>query len=172
MKISPQERRKRREIYQLLYRIQQRYGTKADMYKFEAGELDPETGEHSAGTREKIALRHFISWDATINQKFEYDISFIKANSNFAYGGLFQVGDRVAIVSRRELQISESFEMDASYYVVMRGERWNIHRFTELDVRAGWFLHLRKVNAQELHQTLEPVVQHFISFEQDITATL
>lgn len=178
MKLSPKDKRRRREIYRLLYRMQRRYGIEADLYKYQevdtGDSFDVETGKPTSGesAREKISLKRFISWDATLNQKFEYDISFIKANSNFAYGGLFQVGDRIGIIGRNEGKISESFEMEQEFYLVLKGKRYNIHRWNELDPRAGWIVHMRSVNSQLLHQNLEGRVQHHISLEQTITATL
>ncbi len=131
-----QEKIKRRWIRQVLYAFRRTHGVPAEYYKLTSNP-DVESGEKWT-TRSVTYIPQFISGDITLARKFEYDIGFVKGNSNFTYGMLFEAGDRIGIIDGEYLD-----EVKEQDYVVYDDQRYNIRKIIKLDGGAGWILHLR-----------------------------
>ena len=167
-KLSQEQKRKRQDIQRILYRLRLRFGIKADLYKYaEGATFDPETGKSGTPTRTQIKLKKFISWAAMVSEKFEYDLAYVAANKNFTYGGFFEIGDRIGIIDWPGEKLSDDFEMDLSYYIVLDGQRYNIKKYEQLDHKAGFIMHLRRISEQLPHQTISRIVQHQLVITSD-----
>jgi|2_EtaG_2_1085320.scaffolds.fasta_scaffold00029_6 hypothetical protein len=167
-RLSQEQKRKRQDMRKILYSLRMRYGVKAELYKYEEGvTFDPETGKSGVATRTQIKLRKFVSWAAMTSEKFEYDLAYVAANKNFTYGGLFEVGDRFAIIDWPGEKLADNFEMDLSFYIVLDGVRYNIKKYEQLDHKAGFIMYLRRINEQLPHQIISRTVQHQLVISND-----
>ena len=172
-RLSQAQKRKRQDMQRILYSLRYRYGLPADLYKYEeGGNFDPSTGKSDPAIRTKEKLKRFMSWSALSHEKFEYDLAYVAANKNFTYGGLFEIGDRIGIIDWPGEKLPDDFKMDLSYYLVLDGVRYNIEKYDELDHKAGFIMHVRRVNEQQPHQVLEVTVQHQLTFNETIGGTV
>ncbi len=167
------ERIKRKGIKEALYAFRETHGVPADLYLVTVGTPDFETGDKSV-TVTKISIPQFITGSVALMKKFEYDISYIKANSNFAYGGFFEVGDRFGIVDGTYLydQNGKFREIKQEDYIVYDGKRYDPKRILKLDAESGYLLHLRMVKGAAFKQIHEQFVYDTLSIEEDILGEL
>jgi len=106
-----------------------------------------------------------VSVEYTLTQRFEYDLSFLAANKNFTYGGIFEVGDRVAVLSAYDF--ANGFLPTTDDYVVCQGKRFTVHKFTELDAKAGWLVHLRNTQGVLPGRVIERSFKHVLELEHE-----
>jgi len=158
------EKTKRRNVRGILYQARRQWGVPAKLVRETSGVFDTKTGK-SSPTRVYHDIRQFVTWQAMTAQKFEYDMSYVAANKNFTYGGLFEVGDRVAIIDRADLDL----EIKLSDWIIYDSKRFTIKRLTELDFNVGYMLHLRVLAQDPPYQVIDKEVIHVVSVEQEVT---
>lgn len=159
-------RRRRREIRQVLYRLKRRYGGLLEYYTIVPGTPNLLTGSKGTETKTVYALRRCVSLEYTLSQRFEYDLSFLAANKNFTYGGIFEVGDRVAVLDSSDFPIGFTPQTDDR--CVVQGKSYLLHGYTEMDAKAGWLIHLRHTQATIPGRVIEKTVKHILEIEQEI----
>jgi len=168
--MNPTERAKRRHIRQILYEYRLRYGVPAELYLTSVGDINIETGD-KAITFTCIQIPQLITESVDLIKKFEYDISFIKANSNFAYGAFFEVGDRFAILDSIFLP-SEDTQIGQNDYFVYNSRRYDPKKIQKLDGDTGYLLQLRSISGTEFNQVYNKFVRSSITIEQEIDGEL
>lgn len=161
---SRRERIKRREVHRIFYSLERKFGLPADFYKVTSGVPDLDTGRLNVETV-VTRLTHFITCSMKEAHKFEYDLSFLAANKNFTYGGLYKPGDRLGLFSGRNLP--EGFKVAMSDYIVWDGTKYDIVEITTLDHQAGFALQLRATENQKPYQSLSAVVYERMTFTED-----
>lgn len=166
--MNPTEQIKRNYIRQILYEYRLRYGVPAELYLASVGEPNYETGEKEVSIQ-RIDMPQLVTESVDLIRKFEYDISFIKANSNFAYGAFFEVGDRFAIIDGIFLNGVEIHQND---YIVYNRKRYDPKKIQKLDGDTGYLLQLRSVEGQEFNQIFHQFVRSSITVEQEIDIEL
>lgn len=168
MALTKVERVKRREMRLMLYSLERKWGVPADLYKITVGTPNFETGG-KATTLAKYHIPKFITHGVQFDQKFEYDLSFLAANKNFTYGGVYQPGDRFAIVNSESLN---GVVLDMKDYFVYGGLRYAIQRLQQIDYKVGWFVHLRHTPGTTPNQVHERAVWSRVTSTQDIVGEL
>lgn len=157
------ERIKRKFLSRILYEYRQRFGVPADLYKVSVGTPNYETGNKSV-TLSKIKIPQLITLTANAIKKFEYDISYIKANSNFAYGGFYTPNDRFMIVDGVYLDGQTIQQED---YIVYNEQKYSMQRIETLDAESGYMLHTRSTIGEQFNQIHEVYVRSIIEVEQE-----
>jgi hypothetical protein len=143
-----------RQIKHLLYRLKRDLGIPASFYKFEVVSVNYQTGV-STTTRSKTAISRVVLLPEKIRTRFEYDLTFLAANKNFAYGGFFQTRDRQVIIDASDLAV----EVEMDEYLVFQNRRYNVVQITPLDYDAGWYLVVRETQEQDPNQLTETQVR-------------
>ncbi len=153
------ERIKTQELRRVIYELKQRWGVPADLYKVTVGVPDLETGD-SGVTLQKIVIPQMVYGGFTFMKKFQYSISFIRANSNFSYGGFFEVGDIFALVTGVDINDKD--------YIVVGNKKYNTQKSDQLtdDI---WMLHLRQTTGQQFGQIYDMYVRSQVDVEQEIS---
>ena len=136
--LTKQQRIRRRGILVALYSLERTWGVSADLYRVTAVNPDFDTGKNNT-TRQRYHIPRMITHGIEWSQKFEYDLSFLAANKNFTYGGVYVPGDRMAVV-RNTFGLTA---VEMKDYIVYDGKRYAMQRIEALDYQAGWILHLR-----------------------------
>lgn len=98
-------------IRRTLYSLAKDYGGSFDLYQFVSEDVDQKTGKRTS-QRNRIRIPKAILLPASLSRKFSYDLSFIAANKNFTYGGLYDINTRVVIVESRLLPKGIIFTLD------------------------------------------------------------
>jgi hypothetical protein len=155
---------KRRWIRRILYQFRRTHGVPAEFYQ-NSSSPNFETGE-TGSTRTKIDIPQFITGDVSLIRKFEYDIGFVKGNSNFTYGMLFEVGDRVGIIDGMYLGEYEPKQED---YLVFEDKRYNFVKIIALDGKVGYVVHVRHTKKQPAKRIVEKVIfSNLFDLEQEV----
>lgn len=153
-----QQRQRRQEAKRILYQILHRFGTPAQLYKLTSS-TDVATGARQDVT-EVVELRRFASFEVSFMKKFEYNTAFTQANKNFAYGGIYEVGDRIGFIDHPS--------MNKEWYFILDGRRYNIQEYNELDFNLGYTVHLRSIVNQKRYAKFTASVHHFLTVEQEV----
>lgn len=168
MGLSLRQRMLRRQVRQTLYRLRRRWGVQATLYEVVPGSFDPELGTVSE-TKTVHVIPQLVTWYVTEQQRFEYDLAFVAANKNFTYGATFEMGDRFAIVDG--VYLPDTFNMTESCYFVYDAVRYSLQRWTELDGKAGYLVHIRSTNVEKPEQIIQVHVEHGLTIDHDISGT-
>lgn len=161
--MHPLERRKYRQIKERLRRLCRNRGVPADYYFVTPGTFNRTTGAQDDNTVVVHNYRYVITYEVTEQRKFEYDLAFIAANTNFTYGGLFEVGDKIFILEDKGFVPGVE-----NHYIVQSGERYNVHKVGKFDFGAGYVVHARRTQNQEPNQVIQKTVLHVVTPEQTI----
>lgn len=86
-----------RQIRLILYRLKRDFGQPLTFTQTTSLDQDVKTGQVTR-TERIIRIRRAPILDVAMSRTFSYDLSFIAANKNFTYGGLYDVGTRMIIV--------------------------------------------------------------------------
>ena len=167
MSLRLPERRRRREVQNVLYLMKRAYGIPLDYYQVTPGSVNVETGVVEDDTVTLTEIKRGISFEVTVGQKFEYDLGFVAANKNFTYGGLFEVGDRVIIIDESDLP--SDFQVQENDYFVVSGDRYNIERHFDADAKAGYIFATRRTQGVIRSKTFNRLITDVVTFEQDIS---
>lgn len=91
-----------RQISVILYRLKRNYPAKITIRKTLATYKDLETGEVTRPNR-SFDIRRAIALPERRIPDFIYDLSYIAANKNFAYGGQFSSSTRLVIIDAKDV---------------------------------------------------------------------
>lgn len=166
--MSPVELTKREHLRRALYQFRMRHGVPADLYSLAVGSPNFETGVPGV-TRTKISLPQFITGSVDLLRKFQYSISSVKANSNFSYGGFFEVGDRFGIVDGTYLN---GYQIQQKDYFVYQGKRYDIQKLVALDANSGYLVHIRHVEGSKPYQILDVTIVQTIPVTDEVTGVI
>lgn len=159
-----QQRIQRHDVTLILYALQRKWGTPADLYKVSVGSPDFVSGGKGVSrTLHHIPL--FVTSSVTSTRKFEYDIGYLAANKNFTYGGFYEPGDRLGFIAASD--VPSLIEITQEDYMIINGQRYNMQRIVELDFREGWYLHLRRIKNQKRYAIHEKYLWSRVSIDQD-----
>jgi hypothetical protein len=151
-----------RDTRRILYALKNKWGREAEYYRQVNTVLDVnlESGVVSRDITKVRIRRMIISYPNTI-QKFEYDIGFLAANKNFTYGGFYEPGDLVAIVTYSDLP---NVDVSMEDYFYIDNKKYNIQRFQIIGEQTGWLLHLRTVAGSIGYRCHDKYVNSLVRF--------
>ena len=129
---------------QVLYRIRRSFRSEATLHHVTEASTTPDliTGDVPVSNVTTIELRAFITFDESARRRFEYDLSFIAANKNFTYGGVFETGDRIGIL--QYVDVGEDFDLTDRHYIVFDSVKYKPFKFVKLDYGLGYLIHMRR----------------------------
>jgi len=133
-----------RQIRKIIYRLKRQFGIvmyigyrdSADTYNLETGQMTRDLVYVKIRRGIVLPQRHF--------KDFEYDLSFIAANKNFTYGGLFERGVRNVIIDVKDLP--SGFEVTTEMYVVFENRRYEIQSATRSEENKAWLIQAKQVS--------------------------
>ena len=112
-----------------IYKLKRRFGTTATFVRIEeTGIPDFTTGEVTDDFLEKKVVRNVIFLPYALSRNFSYDLSYIAANKNFTYGGLYDITASTIICDRRDLK---NFDLDLNSYVLVDCKRHEVKKIQE-----------------------------------------
>jgi hypothetical protein len=139
------ENRQKFEISRALYQLKRDYGANLTYYSVGDVTVDFSTGQQSRELKDYF-IRRAIVLSVDVLKKFEYDLSFVAANKNFVYGGIFDRSSRLIVLDAKDLPVG--FRYDTEDYIEYSKKRWNIEKITELEFNVGWILKVNAVNVE------------------------
>lgn len=106
----------------VIYDLKRQFGRNISLYRTDNDIRDLKTGMTVADVTRRDVSRAIVLPARKIRD-FVYDLSFIAANRNFTYGGLFDQNSRSIILSARDIG---TFKLDLSCWVVYDDVRWDV----------------------------------------------
>jgi hypothetical protein len=91
----------------------------------------------------------------------------LAANKNFTYGGFFEPGDKVAIVSTTFNRLQD-VELTLKDYFVFDNKRFDIVKINVLDYNTGWILQLRNTKGIPANIIHNVCMYNRITFTQEV----
>lgn len=140
------ERKRRREMRAILYRLRKHWGVPADLYRIVPGELDINTGT-TTDTKIKYSIPQFITWNVMEKYKLK------SLSPTFDYGIVFEVGDRIGIIDG--IYLPERFTLEDTDYIVYNNERYTLEKWDHLDAYSGFIIHMRRTQGIKPEQIIE-----------------
>lgn len=134
-----------REISAVLYRLKREFGLPAqlrvvnDSYNIETGDVTPANTDYS--------IRRVIMLPRRSVRDFVYDLSFIAANKNFTYGGLFDVDRRIIIIDAKDLPSGVRPTQDM--IIIFATEQYDILEVQRAEMDRGYLLVCKHVASAE-----------------------
>lgn len=134
-----------RQISVILYRLKRLYGlpatlrTVAETYNLETGVVTPTNTDYSIN-RAIILPRQSI-------RDFVYDLSFIAANKNFTYGGLFDGDQRAMIIDAKDLPAG--VRPTQNMIIIFDTEQYDILKVQRAENDRGYILICKHVASAE-----------------------
>ena len=118
--------RKFRFLGSTIYKLKRRFGTAATFIRIEeTGDTDYTTGVVADNYLEKKDVRNVIFLPYALSRNFSYDLSYIAANKNFTYGGLYDISASTIICDKRDLK---GFDLTLDSYVLVDCKRHEIKK--------------------------------------------
>jgi hypothetical protein len=110
-----------RQIELIIYNLKKHYGLPAYLRKPTKNENDVTTGK-VVTEYEVFKIRKLICLPDESKRQFIYDLSYVAANKNFAYGGLFDRSIKMFILDRKDTKI----DVTLADNLVRDGRRYDI----------------------------------------------
>ena len=104
-----------RQVKNTLYQLKKDWGVKTDL-RNQLSVVDRKTGV-TQKSFVSHSIRRGILLPVTLTPSFIYDLSFIAANKNFTYGGLFGVGSRVVILDGSDVPSTFTIKEDTQLII-------------------------------------------------------
>ncbi|RLC68877.1 MAG: hypothetical protein DRH97_01705 [Chloroflexi bacterium] len=121
--------RKFRFLRSVIYKLKRRFGTSVTFVRIEeTGATDFATGAVADNYLEKKDVRNAIFLPYALTRNFSYDLSYIAANKNFTYGGMYDTTASTIICDKRDLK---GFELDLNAYVLVDCRRHEVKKIQE-----------------------------------------
>jgi hypothetical protein len=88
-----------------IYKLKRRFGETVTFVRTDvAGTTDFTTGSVPEAYLEKQRVRNVIFMPFALTRNFSYDLSYIAANKNFTYGGMYDIDTSTLILDKRDLK--------------------------------------------------------------------
>ena len=134
-----------RQIRHIIYTLKRAYGVKVTFRKPGDQTVDYKTGKTSISYTSKVVRKCIVMTGREI-RKFTYDLSYIAANKNFTYGGLYDVMTRIIIVDKKDLK---DFTLDLNCSVVYGVRPYQIKENHPAENDTARLLVVRELEAED-----------------------
>ena len=134
-----------RQISQIIYRLKRNYGLPA-VLRVHSNVINIETGAIS-DTPTDYSIARMVLLPQKSRRDFAYDLSYIAANKNFTYGGLFDASQRTVIIDAKDLPAGVRPTQDMT--IVFNNRPWEIAKVDRAEFDRGYLLTVKEVSSVE-----------------------
>jgi len=138
----------RNDIKKVIYELKKKYSEKLIWHEFIDSSVDYLTGETTYNwVPHKI--RRAILFPSQIDRGFKYSLSYIAANKNFTYGGLFDTSITKVLIDLKDFpQAFQKREINKSDKIVMDFKMYQISHI-ELFENVAMYVEMKHIKNQE-----------------------
>jgi hypothetical protein len=147
-----------RYIENAIYQLKREFGSKGYLY-FRTQSVNMATGALTYVLTPTV-VQKMIMLPVNFRQKFSYDLSFVAANKNFTYGGLYDVGERGVIIDVKELP--KDFQVTLDYEVIFGTTKYSIVNCELVDVKV-WMLKVKTVPGEHPYRVVSLATKDKVS---------
>ena len=156
-----------RQIKLVIYALKRAFGAKIQVYR-----VTSETHNVRTGVIDRIyskqTIRRAVVLPNNITRDFVYDLSFIAANKNFTYGGLFDPEQRNMILDAKD--VSNGFVPNNNDYVIYNNERWLVAKVVPTAEVKAFFMTIKRTTSLPNDLVLD--VETDVSITQEAEGTV
>lgn len=140
-----------RQIELIVYRLKRQYGLPVIVRKPTRNDNDVQTGKI---TREyaNYTVKKAIVLPADLMRTFIYDLTYVAANKNFAYGGLFDKTMKVFIIDKKDIRDDEGVkvELNMSCDIVLNTKKFDFVSIEETEDRTSYLIKAKNLDASPI----------------------
>ena len=125
-----------RQIKNILYQLKKDWGIAMDL-RNQTSVVDRKTGM-TQKSYVSLSVRRGILLPVKLTPSFVYDLSFIAANKNFTYGGLFGAGSRVVIIDGSD--VPSTFTVKEDTQLIIAKAVYSVKNVETLVDKLGYLL--------------------------------
>lgn len=155
-----------RQIKLILYRLKRDFGEPVNIITKGTITQNVTTGIINAVER-LIRVKRAVVIDAKSSRDFVYDLSFIAANKNFTYGGLFDTASRDMIIDG--IDLPKDYEPSLDDRVIIAGQRYQFKKIEITSHELAYRITLQHLEAQRTEAIEELSTGQVASLDQEAT---
>ncbi len=126
-------------IREVIYSLKRDYGVRGTFIKIIREETNSVSGQRSV-EQKIVDINKIVVLPENLARKFWYDVGFLKANTNFTYGGEVSVVTKNILIENKDLNALTITDRD---FFVLDFIRWHIEKVTELEFNLGYIVTLK-----------------------------
>lgn len=119
-----------RQLRRAIYALKRQYGQPIVLRRTTGDSTNASTGIQS-DTVVEASVRYAVVLPAKMVRAFSYDLSFIAANKNFTYGGLYDHQQRIVLVSKRD--VPSDFPIDINMSIVFKNLLYKVKDYQDFE---------------------------------------
>jgi len=155
-----------RQIKLILYRLKHDFGQLINIITTNCISQSVTTGAIVRNER-TIKVKRAIVVDEKISRDFVYDLSFIAANKNFTYGGMFDTSTRIFIIDGVDLP--RGYVPTLNDRCVHGGERYQFKKIDSTVFKLGFLITAQHLDAQKIEDVNEFKLGQAVAVTQEET---
>lgn len=140
------------------------YGKKATLIKVLSEQTNSLTGQRSV-QRDVVQIKKVVYLPEDVAKKYWYDMAFLKANTNFTYGGEADVKTRQIIVEKKDLK---NRKLTLEDFFILESERFHISKIYDLEHDLGYLVQLKAATGTLPYTVLSEFVQQRFILAQEV----
>jgi len=157
----------RRHLRNAIYTVQRDYGVPIELFTVDSETFNVETGR-TEETKLRLYVRRALVFDYKEDTNFTYSIQYIRANSNFAQGGFYQLRDRIVCITNKDLG---AFQVNESSYVVYADIRYNVVTMQKNEEEGALILKVRQIQGQKPLRQVALTIGNSTRVESELEGT-
>lgn len=142
--------RLRSTLKEVLYRLKRGYGLPLSVHFQIATSSDVTTGIKTT-TWDTIEVGRAVLLPAAEHKALKFDIGYLKANSNFTYGGQYAIGVRQVILERSDLPLGFVLKVSDSMHIVFEHKRYELKSVEVLEGLA-YYIVMQETKGAEVNE--------------------
>lgn len=146
-----------------VYTMQRHYGVPVEVFTPSGETFDVETGKKTQ-QKSRLYVRRALVFRYREDTNFTYSIQYLRANSNFAQGGFYQLKDRVVAITNKDLG---DFIISENSYIVYSNQRYSIITSQMNEEEGAILLKVREVQGQKPNRQVSLTVGNSTRVEGD-----
>lgn len=136
-----------RQIELVLYRLKREYGLPIVIRSPIQNDNDIQTGKITRSYN-VYKIRRAIRLPADLMRTFIYDLTYVAANKNFAYGGLFDKATKIFIVDKKDIKLDGiKADLTMADHIVCETKKYDIVALDESEDRNSYLIKSKNVDS-------------------------
>lgn len=155
-----------RQIRMILYRLKRDFGQPVNIITLNSMTQNVTTGAIAADER-LIKVKRVVIIDSKISRDFVYDLSFIAANKNFTYGGLFDTSKRIMVIDG--IDLPRDYVPTLNDRCVHFNQRYQFKEIAATVYNLGYLITVQHLDAQPVENVEELSIGQILPTGQEET---
>ena len=128
----------------IMYPLKRRYGLPATIFQLDDVTNNVETGKQTKFYN-RFKIKRVVLLPRNLIRKFVYDLSYIAANKNFTYGGLFDWSRRIILIDGKDIK----FVPNPNDHIEIEGVRESIQKVEEFEhASVAWIIGTSRIEGE------------------------